>query len=66
LFRSLIARIPTGDSFVLDIPEPNVEAMALVRRYGMTEVFATARMYTGTFPDIILGWNYGLTTFELG
>ena len=66
LFRSLIARIPTGDSYVLDIPEPNVEAMALVRRYCMTEVFATARMYTGPFPDINLGWIYGLTTFELG
>lgn len=66
LFRSLIARIPAGDSFVLDIPEPNVEAMALVRRYGMTEVFATARMYTGPFPDITLDWIYGVTTFELG
>jgi hypothetical protein len=66
LFRSLIARIPAGDSFVLDIPEPNVEAMALVRRYGMSEVFATARMYTGAFPDITLSWIYGLTTFELG
>ena len=66
LFRSLIARIPAGDSFVLDIPEPNVEAMALVQRYGMTEVFATARMYTGPFPDINIGWIYGVTTFELG
>jgi hypothetical protein len=66
LFRSLIARIPAGDSFVLDIPEPNVEAMSLVRRYGMSEVFATARMYTGPFPDIILACIYGLTTFELG
>jgi GNAT superfamily N-acetyltransferase len=66
LFRSLIARIPAGDSFVLDIPEPNVEAMSLVRRYGMSEVFATARMYTGVFPDITLSWIYGLTTFELG
>jgi hypothetical protein len=66
LFRSLIARIPAGDNFVLDIPEPNVEAMALVRRYGMTEVFATARMYTGPFPDITLDWIYGVTTFELG
>jgi hypothetical protein len=66
LFRSLIARIPAGDSFVLDIPEPNVEAMALVRRYGMSEVFATARMYTGPLPDITLAWIYGVTTFELG
>jgi len=66
LFRSLIARIPAGDNFVLDIPEPNVEAMAIVRRYGMTEVFATARMYTGPNPEITLDWIYGVTTFELG
>lgn len=66
LFRALIARIPNGDAFVLDIPEPNVEAMALVNRYAMTEVFATARMYTGPFPDIQLAWIYGVTTFELG
>jgi len=66
LFRSLIARIPAGDNFVLDVPEPNIEAIALVRRYGMAEVFATARMYTGPFPDINLTWIYGVTTFELG
>ena len=66
LFRSLIARIPAGDTFVLDIPEPNIEAMSLVCRYGMTEVFATARMYTGPFPDSNLAWIYGVTTFELG
>ncbi|MFM7188634.1 MAG: GNAT family N-acetyltransferase [Armatimonadota bacterium] len=66
LFRSLIARIPAADNFVLDVPEPNVEALALVRRYGMAEVFASARMYTGPFPDINLKWIYGVTTFELG
>ncbi|RBP45888.1 acetyltransferase (GNAT) family protein [Roseimicrobium gellanilyticum] len=66
LFRGLVERIPTGDSFVLDIAEPNDGAKALVARYGMREVFATARMYTGPFPQVRLDWVYGVTTFELG
>ncbi len=66
LFRALVARIPAGDPFVLDIAEPNEAALALVRRYGMTEVFATARMYTGPAPQVRLDWVYGVTTFELG
>lgn len=66
LFRGLVDRIPTGDPFVLDIAEPNTAAMSLVTRYGMREVFATARMYTGPFPQVRLDWVYGVTTFELG
>jgi len=66
LFTALIARIPVGDPFFLDIPEPNRSAFDLVRRFGMTEVFATARMYTGPFPVIQLDWIFGVTTFELG
>ena len=66
IFRGLVARIPEGDVFVLDIAEPNAEAKALVVRYGMREVFATARMYTGPFPEVKLDWVYGVTTFELG
>ncbi|HEY4415972.1 MAG TPA: GNAT family N-acetyltransferase, partial [Verrucomicrobiae bacterium] len=66
LFRGLVDRIPVGDPFVLDIAEPNEAAKRLVTRYGLTEVFATARMYTGSFPDIRLDWTYGITTFELG
>jgi RimJ/RimL family protein N-acetyltransferase len=66
LFRGLVHRIPAGDRFVLDIAEPNTAAMALVARHGMREVFATARMYTGPFPQVRLDWIYGVTTFELG
>jgi hypothetical protein len=66
LFRGLVDRIPVGDAFVLDIAEPNTAAMALVARYRMREVFATARMYTGPFPQVRLDWIYGVTTFELG
>jgi hypothetical protein len=66
MFRGLVDRIPAGDSFVLDIAEPNIAARDLVARYGMREVFATARMYTGPFPQVRLDWVYGVTTFELG
>jgi len=66
LFEHLIHRIPDGDPFVLDVPEPNNAAMNLVRQHGMTEVFATARMYTGPFPKLNLDWVFGITTFELG
>ena len=66
IFCGLIERIPTGDAFVLDVAEPNCKALDLVRRYSMSEVFATARMYTGPFPKVNLDWIYGVTTFELG
>jgi hypothetical protein len=66
LFRGLVDGIPLGDPFVLDIAEPNEAAKRLVARYGLKEVFATARMYTGPFPKVRLDWIYGITTFELG
>jgi hypothetical protein len=66
LFRGLLQDVPVGTPCVLDIPEPNEDARQLVARHTMSEVFATARMYTGPFPKIQTGWVYGITTFELG
>ena len=66
LYDGLTGSIPAGDSFYLDIAEPNEEARALVARHGLREVFATARMYTGEAPQLRLDWVYGVTTFELG
>jgi hypothetical protein len=66
ILGSLVEKIPSGDAFVLDVAEPNVQALELVARHGMQEVFATARMYTGTAPKVNLDWVYGVTTFELG
>ena len=66
LFCGLVDRIPAGETFFLDIAEPNLQALEMVRRHGMTQVFATARMYTGPAPHLELGWIYGVTTFELG
>jgi hypothetical protein len=50
----------------LDVPQPNPAALDLVHRYGMQEVFRTARMYTGDPPAIDLASVYGVTSFELG
>ena len=66
IYRSLISTIRPGELFWLDVPEPNENALDLVKRNGMKEVFATMRTYTGTPPDLRLDWIYGITTFELG
>ena len=66
ILDALLARIPAADPWILDIPEPNAAARALVARRGMTQVFATARMYTGPAPAIDLDRVFGVTSFELG
>ncbi|MEN6343267.1 MAG: GNAT family N-acetyltransferase [Methanospirillum sp.] len=65
LFRSLSAAVP-GEPLYLDVPEPNGDAIAMAARYGMHEVFGTARMYTRSVPVLPLDRIYGITTFELG
>lgn len=50
----------------LDVPEPNEAAMRIGRDLGLTAVFETARMYTGSDPDIRLENIYGVSSLELG
>ncbi|MTW05797.1 GNAT family N-acetyltransferase [Duganella ginsengisoli] len=66
LFDALLLHVPAGSPIYLDVPEPNREAMALARSYGMQPCFETARMYTGAAPVLDLARTYGITTFELG
>jgi RimJ/RimL family protein N-acetyltransferase len=66
LFTSLCAQVPAGTPIFLDVPEPNAAALALGERHGLSLVFETARMYTGTPPALPLERHYGITTFELG
>ncbi len=54
-----------GDVF-LDVPEPNEAAVALAKKYGLTPVFQTARMYSGPVRDMAIARIFGVTTFELG
>jgi len=65
LFRSLAAECGAA-TLMLDLPEPNGAAVALARRYGLTQSFETARMYRGAAPALPLEKIYGLTSFELG
>ena len=66
LLSGLAAYVPDDAPLFLDVPEPNVAAVALAERRGMTVAFETARMYTGRAPDLPLARLYGVTTFELG
>ncbi|CAB3762181.1 GNAT family N-acetyltransferase [Paraburkholderia humisilvae] len=65
LLNALFAQC-AGETVALDVPEPNVTAVALAQRYGMNSVFETARMYTRAQPAIPLARLFGVTTFELG
>lgn len=55
-----------GETFYLDVPEPNAAATALARHYQMKPVFETLRMYRGPAPDMDLKRLFGVTTLEIG
>jgi GNAT superfamily N-acetyltransferase len=65
LFAGLAAQAP-GEPVFLDVPQPNVAAIALTERHRMTPCFETARMYTGIRPELPLERIFGVTTLELG
>lgn len=65
LFRALRAAAGSA-AIVLDVPEPNADALALARRHGLSPVFETARMYRGSLRPATLEPVYGVTSFELG
>ncbi|MBF0172376.1 MAG: GNAT family N-acetyltransferase [Magnetococcales bacterium] len=65
LFQALSSMVP-GAPLFLDLPQPNVEALALAARHGMAPVFETARMYLHGDPGLPLDHIYGITSFELG
>ncbi|WP_404404795.1 GNAT family N-acetyltransferase [Pelagibacterium halotolerans] len=50
----------------LDVPAANTAALELAERFGMQQVFETARMYKGTAPETDISGVFGITTFELG
>lgn len=66
LFEALVSSVPSPATVYLDVPEINPAAMALVEEFKMTRVFDTARMYTGTPPELSLDRVYGGTSFEIG
>jgi len=66
LLRALLATVPSGAPVQFDTPAVNAQAIALARSLGMSPVFETARMYTGTAPQLPLERLFGVTSFELG
>ena len=62
---SLAAAAP-GEDLLIDVPERNLAALAMVHRWGMREVFGCARMYLGDPPSLPEEEIFGVTTFELG
>lgn len=66
LLAALCGSVPAGDPVYLDVPMPNVDAVALAKANSMRRVFETARMYAGPAPACDLNTVYGITSFELG
>lgn len=66
IFHTLVAQVPSGGTFYLDVPATNSAAVALAKQNSMTYVFETARMYTQAAPDLPIENIFGITTFELG
>jgi len=65
LLVAVASRVP-GEAIFLDVPEHNRDALALVERYRMSEVFGCARMVLGPIPQLPDAEIFGVTTFELG
>lgn len=61
-----VARRLDGELLQIDVPEVNSDAVALVSRYGLTEVFGCAKMTLGPPPTLPWSAIFGVTTFELG
>ncbi len=64
LLAGLAAALP--GPLVLDVPEANVAALALVQAAGMTRAFETARMYVGPPPTMAWEKIFGITSLEFG
>lgn len=65
LFGAVCARLE-GETVYPDVPECNEDALALVRRHGMVEVFGCGRMTLGEPPALPWDQIYGVTSLELG
>lgn len=65
IFKALRASAPK-ENIYLDVPQTNRAAMEIAKKYNMTVMFKTIRMYSQKEPDIELDKVYGVTSFELG
>jgi len=65
LMHDLLAGVP-GEPVVLDVPEPNLAALAIVTELGWNEAFGCARMVLGSPPRDTTHRVFGVTSFEFG
>lgn len=65
IYNALTSNV-IGEKIYLDVPENNIDAIALANNNNMKIVFETARMYSKQLPNIDNKCIYGVTTFELG
>jgi ribosomal protein S18 acetylase RimI-like enzyme len=65
LLSGLASHAGKGRIFI-DVPEPNQQALDLVKGNSMEKIFETARMYNKSIPALALNRIYGVTTLELG
>ncbi|SES34110.1 hypothetical protein SAMN04490244_11153 [Tranquillimonas rosea] len=55
-----------GAQIMLDVPDCNAPALAAAEALGLSQVFETARMWTGPAPGGDTALEYGVCTLELG
>ena len=61
-----VAALPPDTVCWLDVPEPNVEARALMRRHRYEASPTSGRMARGSAPPADLGVSFALTAHEVG
>jgi hypothetical protein len=67
LLLTALSRISQDSSVMIDVPEPNIEALQIISSLKLKQVFETVRMYSGgPAPVLPLRKIYGVTTLELG
>ncbi|MEH2349998.1 MAG: GNAT family N-acetyltransferase [Nostoc sp.] len=65
LFIALLAQNPDVPVFI-DVPDINLQAIALVQYCGLQPMFQTARMYTKGMPSLPINRVFAVTSLELG
>ncbi|KAG8467141.1 hypothetical protein KFE25_000457 [Diacronema lutheri] len=68
LLAALLAAVPQRSHVMIDVPEPNADAMLLARTLELRPAFACTRMFAhGTPPPVDDGARvFGVTSLELG
>jgi GNAT superfamily N-acetyltransferase len=65
LLSSLLSGIP-GEPVSLDVPEPNIAALGIMKDLGWQQSFGCARMVNGPAPAMQVPRVFGVTSFEFG